>query len=431
MKNYLLLSTVKRFLLVTMAILCLNPIPVEAQFLKKLGDALEKIANSGSQTSTSNSKNESSNSSISKSKYEPLYKIHTTTNTKKMVIRGGASQLCPFSCGVALVNPRHDQWFVIDKQGNKLYELPEGYMPCGVKFDHERLILTSSSDSWSSGNFIIIDTRGAIVKDLGKLYSSSSIIDGVARITIYQNSQIKTNYIDYNGNVISRTLPNSKLYKLHDGMRIFGHENHGEYGYCDANCQVIIPDQFRNVDDFHNGLAAAQNNDALWGFIDKTGCWVIQPQFSIYPTAFEGSYSLVKDKSGCKYFMNKQGDFIWKDPNPNESKNVRTFMSTGFAVWSYDGGRKNYLIDSSFKKTALISEDIPFGSGEVVDYNNQYFQWKWNHVGHINRIIDWKGNTLLEFGGDAIMSEGVCFIRNEYYFTDRGEIIIMFEDTKF
>lgn len=423
-------------LLLAIAISCLNPMPVEAQFLKKLGDALGKIANSGTQTSKSNSKNASSNSSASKSKYEPLYQIHTTANTKKMVIRGGASQLCPFSCGVALVNPRYGQWFVIDKQGNKLYELPEGYEPCGEKFDYERLIISTSSNYYMSDRHVlIINTNGQTVKDFGMVKSASAIIDGVARITVYEKREKKTYYVDHNGSVLSRTLPASKLFRLHDGLRIFGHDTglstKGPWGFCDAKCNIIIPDKFRDVGNFYNGLAVAQNDDGLWGVIDKTGQWVIQPQFSILPTDFEGPCSMVKDKSGFKFFMNKQGDFVWKDPNPNESKDVRAFMSTGYAVWSYDGGRKNYLIDSSFKKTALISENIPFGSGEVVNYNDQYFQWKWNNVGHINRLIDWKGNTLLEFGGDAIMSEGVCFIGSKYYFSDRGEIIVEFEDTQF
>lgn len=44
------------------------------------------------------------------------YQIHTTSATKKIVVRGGASRLFQFTEGMALVKHRNG-WFVIDKQG--------------------------------------------------------------------------------------------------------------------------------------------------------------------------------------------------------------------------------------------------------------------------------------------------------------------------
>lgn len=416
------------FSLLVVAFMSVSPLPSEAQLLKKIGDFLEKVAKGSSNSQQASATNAQNGN-------KARYQIHETANTKKMIIREGASQLCPFSCGVALVNPRHGEWFVIDKQGNKLFELPKGYSPRGEEYDNDRLMITSSTDLMSDWYVRIIDTKGQTIKDLGKVKSATAIIDGVARITAYEKREKKTYYVNQNGEVLSRTLPASKLFHLSDGLRVFGHDTglstQGPWGFCDAKCNIVIPAKFEDVGAFHNGLAQAQNDDGLWGFIDKTGAWAIQPQFSKGAGAFKGPYSLVYDKSGCAYFMNQQGEFVWKDTNPNEGKEIREFMSTGYAIWSLEGWNKSYLIDSSFKKHALISTEMAFSNGEVVNYNNQYFQWKWNNLGHINRIIDWNGNVLLEFEGDTIMEEGICSYKDEYYFNDKGEIIIKFEDTQF
>lgn len=405
-------------LLLALACMYVIPMPAEAQFLKKLGKALESIAKAGDIT---NSQSSSKGLSVKNSK--PRYTIHETANTKKMVIRGGASQLCPFSCGVALVNPQYGEWFVIDKQGNKLFEIPQGYSPCTSKYNSQRLIISSS------GYYKIIDTNGRIVKDLGKLSGVSGFVDEVACIVKYENSQRKTFYIDRDGNILSSTLPYSKLYELHDGMRIFGKDNGGPYGYCDEKCNIVIPTQYRNVEHFYNGLAPVQTGDGLWGFIDKTGRWVIEPQFSNFPTAFEGPYSMVKDKSGKKYFMDKQGKFVWKQSD-DSNINIRAFLSNGFAIWTFDGARNTALINSQFKVHAMIkSDNMWFGNGELVDYNDQYFQWKW---GGAVSLVDWNGNILMEFDSDyTTFSDGMFNKGRSCYFNDKGEIVIKFEDTQF
>lgn len=406
--------------LLLLAIACMSviPMPTEAQFLKKLGKALESVAKAGENANSQSAPTRSLGANNG-----PRYKIHETANTKKMILRGGASELCPFSCGVALVNPQNGQWFVIDKQGNKLFELPQGYKPCSKEFNSQRLLIVSS------GNYIIIDTNGQIVKDLGKLQEASGFVDGVACIVKMQNSQRKTFYIDQDGKTISSTLPYSKLYNLKDGMRIFGKGNGGPYGYCDEKCNIVIPAQYKNVEHFYNGLAPVQNNEGLWGFIDKTGRWIIEPQFSNFPTAFEGPYSMVKDKSGKIYFMDKQGKFVWKQSDDNNI-DIRAFLSNGFAIWTFDGARNTALINSQFKVHAMIkSDNMWFGNGELVDYNDQYFQWKW---GGAVSLVDWNGNTLMEFDSDyTTFSDGMFNKGSSCYFNDKGEIVIKFEDTQF
>ena len=89
-------------LLLAIASMCVIPMPTEAQFLKKLGKALESVAKAGENANSQSAPTRSLGANNG-----PRYKIHETANTKKMILRGGASELCPFSCGVALVNPQN------------------------------------------------------------------------------------------------------------------------------------------------------------------------------------------------------------------------------------------------------------------------------------------------------------------------------------
>lgn len=117
---------------------------------------------------------------------KPKYELHTTAATKTITVRGGVEKLFRFSCGVACVKHKKG-WFVIDKQGNKLFDLPQGYHPAGsdydaetnVKFSNDRLLILKS-EGYYNVNARIIDKRGATVKDLGKLAGAIPLIDGEA-----------------------------------------------------------------------------------------------------------------------------------------------------------------------------------------------------------------------------------------------------------
>ena len=46
------------------------------------------------------------------------------------------------------------------------------------------------------------------------------------------------------------------------------------------------------------------------------------------------------------------------------------------------------------------------------------------------KLYDLQGNLLIEYDSRALFSEGMCSQKN-FYFNDKGEIIVKFEDTKF
>ena len=51
-----------------------------------------------------------------------------------------------------------------------------------------------------------------------------------------------------------------------------------EWGYIDKDGKFIINPQFLNAKDFNSGLAAVLKGKE-WGYVDKDGKWVVNPQY--------------------------------------------------------------------------------------------------------------------------------------------------------
>lgn len=378
---------------------------------------------------------------------KPKYELHTTAATKTITVRGGVEKLFRFSCGVACVKHKKG-WFVIDKQGNKLFDLPQGYHPAGsdydaetnVKFSNDRLLILKS-EGYYNVNARIIDKRGATVKDLCKLAGAYPMIDGVARIVEKVGFREKVSYINSNGQKIAPNTPNSRIYSLWEGLRCYQDPQTKQWGFTDANCNIVIPAKFMDVGPFYNGLAQARNSDRLWGFINKQGAWAIQPQYTRAVGTFRGPYALIYDKSDRSYYMDQSGKLVWKNPDPRNTI-CSEFRKEGYAVWTMfnDSVANAYapmvIVNSSFNIVGKINRRLyeVNTQGEVVASNAQWFQWQEPFSG--SKVFDWHGNMLLDFEGLDIFSEGLCTSwlerrANQFYFNDKGEIIVKFEDTQF
>ena len=92
-----------------------------------------------------------------------------------------------------------------------------------------------------------------------------------------------------------------------------------KYGFIDKSGKVVIEPQFDGASNFSEGFAQVEKDDK-WGFIDKNGKVVIEPQFDWVSYFSEGwvSYFSVglarvqKDrKYGFKYgFIDKSGNDV-------------------------------------------------------------------------------------------------------------------------
>ena len=383
----------------------------------------------------------------------PQYKIHETPSTKTIVIDGGALLLCPFSNDRACVKWKKG-WFVIDSEGNKVFDLPQGYKPKGWKqnldgdfkcmYDHNRLMVFSQDKKCA----IIYDENGNVVKNFDNIKNASAFVDGVALLKTLEKKpgqyleDVVWCYIDTLGNILSKNLPGSG-YSSTD-YRVFPYRNDlaavydskkGCWGFRNRLCQWAFEPIYGGfgADDgggFYHGLSRARDKQTdKWGYINISGKWVIQPMFTNRPGNFvAGGVALVTDKSECHHLIDKTGKIIWTDPNPRGRRVYREFNKWGYAIWCY--GDNEIIVDEDVKTIAKLQLPSDYLGSDVVEQTKNYFQYFVSY-NEENLLFDWNGNLLLVFDGRDVFSNDMCSYDKRCYFNSRGEIIVKFVDTMF
>lgn len=227
-----------------------------------------------------------------------------------------------------------------------------------------------------------------------------------------------------------------------------------KWGYINKKGEYIINPQFQNADFFHYGLAKVVSSDGKIGYIKEDGKYAIPAKFKsgtnfsegLAFVVSDGSYPVCIDKSGGTIFslkqakyavsfseglaiiVNTEGKFGFVDKtgkmiiNPQfESANS---FSEGLAVIKQND--KYGFID----KTGKIVINTQFE--EVSDFKNGKARFKngkqWGY-------IDTKGAYIInpQFDAAGFFSEGMAIIlqgSNYGYISEKGEIIInpQFED---
>lgn len=134
----------------------------------------------------------------------------------------------------------------------------------------------------------------------------------------YVSKDGKWGIIDINGKII---LPieydnsgfRGEAYKYHDGLALI--EKDHKYGYCDMEGRPIIWPCFENAYQFTDGLAPVKLG--LWGYIDTTGDFFIQPVFDLASPFDWGRSEVVYQ--GQVHKMNTQGRCVKNCKNAPKS----------------------------------------------------------------------------------------------------------------
>lgn len=389
-----------------------------------------------------------------KERTSAIYKIHKTPSTKTIFVDGGVTFWGYFSEGRCVIGSK-DGWFIINKQGNKVFTLPQGYDPVSTGygftgFDGNRLMAYSKSNKKA----VIYDDKGNMIKSLDNIEKAVGFSDGVAlimrkeKVEQWNNKEVWTLIDDY-GNSIPKSMTitssNNRLFSpAKNGLARAYDSETKKWGYRDNKFQwVIQPKYAREVKPFCEGLAAVNSDTeggyevkGKWGYIDRNGNWAIQPIYTNEPGNFKSGLAMVIDKQNVRHFINKNGSIVWSNDKPDGiSSGIREFMDNGKAIWTLDDGI--YIVNTSFQKLAKLKiGSAERGAGDkVMAYNDEYFEWytSWREDG---RLIDWNGNVRLFFdcgpGSGQTFCDGICKARNQnYYFNDKGEIIVEFKDTQF
>lgn len=184
-----------------------------------------------------------------------------------------------------------------------------------------------------------IDKTGRVIIST-PFKNTENFSDGLAKVTEFYEGDNNPyyGYIDKTGKVV---IP-PKYYwagNFSEGLAWVRDEKNGQMGYINKSGQMVIPANFYSAQDFHEGLAYATTKGKC-GFIDKTGAMVITiPCPTISPPRFSEGFSVVEGENGKYGYIDRTGNFI-VPPIFNKASN----FSEGLASVSIDKEHKKGFI---------------------------------------------------------------------------------------
>ena len=300
----------------------------------------------------------------------------------------------------------------------------------------------------NSGTLCLIRPDGSIIKRYDKVNMFSDI-DGEFAVLTTENLECFT--IDSEGNELSRY----KLKKVVNGSHLdyvfvdaagkeiqndlfkainwmgdrltikplidnFRLRTSGGVAFLDWKCDRAFAGSFILAHNFSDGLAAVavrDGNDYKWGYIDRSGKYVIEPMFSKEPGDFSEGYALVTKKDGSLCYIDKSGKICCEG-----LKRAKKFYN-GYAVVNRNS-EYDILLDKSFNLVKYSPYSIFTGSrmdGFIIDGSNV-----WTPAGE--GVVSLSGSLTTSSGSEVYP----CNSKGKYgYANIRGEWIIVFTENEF
>lgn len=192
----------------------------------------------------------------------------------------------------------------------------EGEMVIRPKFDDGSLAYTFSEGLAP----VLVNSRWGFVDTSGELVIPPQSVEafwfqeGLALVRQEGEFDRAYAYIDKTGDVVISADQGATRDEMvmassgfHDGLSLYPQD--GQWGYIDKDGVVVVEPQFDLALPFTDGLAAVETG-GLWGFIDKTGSVAIEPQFDDAESFHEGLAAV--RQSGRWGFVDQDGDFAIK-----------------------------------------------------------------------------------------------------------------------
>jgi len=244
--------------------------------------------------------------------------------------------------------------------------------------------------------------------------------EGLAYVWFWEGRQQTDGVVDVNGRFTKLPPTNDYHFIFRDGLARFqtplGQER--KYGYMDKTGRVVINPQFHNSGHFSEGLAwvsVLKEGKWLYGFIDKTGKFVIEPQFVYQPGDFvDGLAKVVGQHSSG--FIDRSGRLRIEV----ESEHADDSFSEGLlAIIQGDPPRGVYL-----RRDGRVAFEIPFWQQRTARQRSLYtvrrlqlapFSEGLAPVLSFNKLgfIDAAGRVVIEplFRGTSGFSEGLAAVK--------------------
>lgn len=151
-------------------------------------------------------------------------------------------------------------------------------------------------------------------------------------------------------------------------MPLFWVMENGKYGYIDKAGKVVIQPQFENTMGFNEGLAATKLG-GKYGYIDIKGNWTIKPQFDFTYMFSDGLAMIEVGKKSA--WIDKTGKIVIQ---PQEfEKTAMGFKEGRLAVkkagkWGYIDKTGKIIIEAIFEE----AKEFSGGVAQVVTENHRH-----------------------------------------------------------
>jgi hypothetical protein len=230
-----------------------------------------------------------------------------------------------------------------------------------------------------------LDETGKVVIE-PRFDEARDFSEGLAYVT----SKEFRGFIDRDGKAVIKIDGEAK--DFHEGLaavKASGTSQWGGWGYIDRSGKWVIKPQYELADDFSEGLAQVMVDRKL-GFINKKGEMIIPPRFGARPVNYvwlrqfdtsRFSEGLAAVMLGDLYgYINKKGNFVI----PPQFSHAQEF-SEGLA-WVVTGDETTYAekkagwIDKTGRWVVTSVNGRPFSSGlpEFMTYKNDSFDWRYS-----------------------------------------------------
>ena len=151
-------------------------------------------------------------------------------------------------------------------------------------------------------------------------------------------------------------------------MPLFWIQENGKYGYIDKAGKIVIQPQFENTMGFNEGLAATKLG-GKYGYIDTKGNWVIKPQFDFTYMFSNGLAMIEVEKKSA--WIDKTGKIVIQ-PQDFE-KTAIGFKEGRLAVkkagkWGYIDKTGTMIIEAKFEE----AKEFSGGVAQVVTDGHQH-----------------------------------------------------------
>jgi hypothetical protein len=192
-----------------------------------------------------------------------------------------------------------------------------------------------------------------------------------------------------------------------------------KHGFKDKNGNIVITPKFSGCDylGWSEGLRAVSSRKGYhdnWGFIDKTGKWVIQPSYDVQPGRFKEGLAAVSVEKRWG-FINNKGVFVIKPQFANT-----LWFSEGLAPvavdnkWGYVDKQGHMVIKPQFGKAHPFSEGLAPVAIEAkwgyIDKQGNFvmklqFDYAEGFVKGITRVVVGKRWRIINKGGELLADD--------------------------